>query len=82
MTIFMGIDDEIIFNRLFDKLDGFQESISALCERLTKMETNYENHIKGKEDNDAKKTKNIYLLIAGIGSVLTILQIYSILSGL
>lgn len=78
----MAIDDEIVFNRLFDKLDSFQESMSKLCERLTKMETNYENHIKGKEEEEKKSRQNVYLLIAGIGGVLTILQIYQILSGL
>jgi hypothetical protein len=76
------MDDEIVFNRLFNKLDGFEENIRKLCDRLSRLETNHENHLKElknireqKDKTVQRRDKNIYIVIAIVGAIVSLISI-------
>ncbi|MFB5617567.1 MAG: hypothetical protein ACE5Q4_02755 [Nitrosopumilus sp.] len=76
------MDDEIVFRRLFDKLDNFEDQIRQLCDRLSKIEANHENHLadleKIRADKDKtvqRRDKNIYIVVALVGAIVSIISL-------
>jgi len=74
------MDDEIILSRLFDKLDKIEKSVRDLCDRLTTVEIGHNNHLNELRASREDKDKRIYYAIAGVGTFLSLLQIYQILN--
>ena len=76
------MEDEIVFNRLFNKLDNFEDQIRKLCDRLSKIEANHENHLadleKIRADKDRivqRRDKNIYIVVALVGAIVSIISL-------
>ena len=61
--------------RILDKLDGFEEKIENLCERLMKVEYELNSHFKEIEDKQSNKDRKFYIIIAGIGITFTVVEI-------
>ena len=61
--------------RILDKLDGFEEKIENLCERLMKVEYELNSHFKEIEDKQSNKDRKFYIIIAGIGITFTVVDI-------
>ena len=61
--------------RILDKLDGFEEKIENLCERLMKVEYELNSHFKEIEDKQTNKDRKFYIIIAGMGITFTAVQI-------
>ncbi len=66
----MNIDDRIIY-----KLDMIDERIRDLCERITKTETQLDNHFKIIDDKEKTKEKKFYYIIALLTVGFTLEQI-------
>ena len=45
----------LILTRIFDKLDGFEEKIDKICDRLTKLEMSVNDHFDDIETAENKK---------------------------
>ena len=61
--------------RILDKLDGFEEKIESLCERLMKVEYELNNHFKDIERKQANKDRKFYIIIAGMGIIFTMVEV-------
>jgi hypothetical protein len=61
--------------RILDKLDGFDEKIEILCERLMKVEYELNNHFKDIERKQSNKDRKFYIIIAGMGIIFTSVEI-------
>ena len=61
--------------RILDKLDGFEEKIENLCERLMKVEYELKTHFKEQEDKRSNKDRKFYIIIAGMGITFTMVEI-------
>jgi hypothetical protein len=61
--------------RILDKLDGFEEKIEGLCERLMKVEYELNHHFKDIEDKQSNKDRKFYIVIAGMGIIFTMVQV-------
>ena len=61
--------------RILDKLDGFEEKIESLCERLMKVEYELNSHFKEIEDKQSNKDRKFYIIIAGMGITFTAVEI-------
>jgi len=61
--------------RILDKLDGFEEKIENLCERLMKVEYELNNHFKEQENKQTNKDRKFYIIIAGMGITFTAVEI-------
>ena len=61
--------------RILDKLDGFEEKIENLCERLMKVEYELKTHFKEQEDKRSNKDRKFYIIIAGMGITFTAVEI-------
>lgn len=55
-------------NRVLDKFDRFDDKISDLCDRTTRMETKVDNHLEQTRNNSVSKRKQLYLLLSIVGS--------------
>jgi hypothetical protein len=80
----MAVDSEIalIMNRIFDRLDTFEEKIDDICTRLVRLEESVKDHyndIKEEEDrkaaNENKKERKYYVLIAAMGIAFGLFEI-------
>ena len=60
--------------RILDKLDGFEEKIESLCERLMKVEYELNHHFKEIEDKQSNKDRKFYIIIAGMGITVTMVE--------
>ena len=61
--------------RILDKLDGFEEKIENLCERLMKVEYELKTHFKEQEDKRSNKDRKFYIIIAGMGIIFTMVEV-------
>lgn len=61
---------------IIGKLTIIQDKISDLCERVTRIETEYKAHIEKKDRAQATRRERVYLAAAVIASITAI---YSIL---
>jgi len=63
----MTISD--IEQRIFGKLDGFDSKIDDLCDRMTRMETQLENHLESQKRRFDKTTVILGIMIGVIALV-------------
>lgn len=68
-------DDDLLINRLFDKLDGIDTKIDDLCDRMTKQETKYDIHIDGEREKSEKKEKRFYMILGLVGGIVSIVEV-------
>ena len=61
--------DEIFADRVFERIDKFDEKIDDLCDRMMKVELDVTNHLTTVEQNSNKKEKRFYVLIAAMGTI-------------
>ena len=61
--------------RILDKLDGFEEKIENLCERLMEVEYELNTHFKEIENKQSNKDRKFYIVIAGMGILFTMVQV-------
>jgi ribosome-associated translation inhibitor RaiA len=61
--------DEIFADRVFERIDKFDEKIDDLCDRMMKVELDVTNHLTTVEQNANKKEKRFYVLIAAMGTI-------------
>ena len=76
------MEDRDIFNRIFDKLDTYDERLNTTCNTITEIKTTLHDFIdavnKREEearDNIEKKYRNITVLFGSITSVSVIIGI-------
>ena len=58
--------DELFAQRVFDRIDKFDDKIDDLCDRMMKVEVDVTNHLNTVTENSAKKEKKFYILIASM----------------
>ena len=63
----MPVDFDDMTKRILDKLDTFDNKIDDLCARMTKMESEWTNHLAEIEDRAKAKERRFYYLIAVMG---------------
>ena len=68
--------DELFAQRMFDRLDKFDEKIDDLCDRMMKVEVDVTNHLNSVTENSAKKEKKFYVLIAGMGTLFAAVTLF------
>ena len=61
--------DELFAQRVFERIDKFDDKIDDLCDRMMKVELDVTNHLTTVEQNANKKEKRFYVLIAAMGTV-------------
>ena len=62
--------------RILDRLDTFEDKIEKLCERLMKVEYELNHHFKDIEDKQSNKDRKFYIVIAGMGILFTMVQVF------
>ena len=68
-------DFDDLTKRILDKLDGFEESIDDICNRLMKVEFELSTHFKQIENKQSGKDRKFYIIIAGMGIAFTLVEI-------
>ena len=61
--------DELFAQRVFDRIDKFDEKIDDLCDRMIKVEIDVTNHLNTVTQNSEKKEKKFYVITAGLGTL-------------
>ena len=61
--------DELFAQRVFDRIDKFDEKIDDLCDRMMKVEIDVTNHLNTVTQNSERKEKKFYIIIAGLGTI-------------
>lgn len=76
------MDNDNVFNRIFDKLDTFDERLNMTCNTITEIKTTLTDFIKAVDkkeietrNNMEKRYKNITVLFGSITSVSVIIGI-------
>ena len=72
--------DELFAQRVFERIDKFDDKIDDLCDRMMKVELDVTNHLTTVEQNANKKEKRFYVLIASMGTIfaaVSLLQSFS-----
>ena len=72
-------DFDDLTNRILDKMDEMEKKIDNLCNRMTKVEINLDNHFKELDQKKESNEKKFYYIIAIMGVSFTI---YEIVKGL
>ena len=68
--------DELFAQRIFDRIDKFDEKIDDLCDRMMKVEVDVTNHLNTVTENSAKKEKKFYILIASMGTLFAAVTLF------
>ena len=68
--------DELFAQRVFERIDKFDEKIDDLCDRMLKVEIDITNHLNTVTQNAEKKEKRFYVLIAALGSVFAAVSLF------
>ena len=53
------MEDKEVFNRIFDKLDNFEERLNTTCNTITKIDVTLDNFINAVEKKEAETKKNL-----------------------
>ena len=61
--------DELFAQRVFDRIDKFDEKIDDLCDRMMKVEIDITNHLNTVTQNAEKKERKFYIIIAALGTL-------------
>jgi len=65
----MKMIDELFAQRVFERIDKFDEKIDDLCDRMLKVEIDITNHLNTVTQNAEKKEKKFYIIIATLGTL-------------
>ena len=65
----MKMIDELFAQRVFERIDKFDEKIDDLCDRMLKVEIDITNHLNTVTQNAEKKEKKFYIIIAALGTL-------------
>ena len=68
--------DELFAQRVFDRIDKFDEKIDDLCDRMIKVELDVTNHLNTVTENAEKKEKKFYVVIAGLGTLFAAVSLF------
>ena len=72
----MKMIDELFAQRVFDRIDKFDEKIDDLCDRMMKVEIDITNHLNTVTNNAEKKEKKFYVIIAGLGTLFAAVSLF------
>jgi Skp family chaperone for outer membrane proteins len=72
-------DFDDLTNRILDKMDEMEKKIDNLCNRMTKVEINLDNHFRELDQKKEANEKKFYYIIAIMGVSFTI---YEVVKGL
>ncbi len=72
----MKMIDELFAQRVFDRIDKFDEKIDDLCDRMMKVEIDITNHLNTVTNNAEKKEKKFYVIIAGLGTIFAAVSLF------
>jgi len=61
--------DELFAQRVFERIDKFDEKIDDLCDRMLKVEIDITNHLNTVTTNAEKKERKFYIIIAALGTL-------------
>jgi len=61
--------DELFAQRVFERIDKFDEKIDDLCDRMMKVEVDITNHLNTVTQNAEKKERKFYIIIAALGTL-------------
>jgi len=65
----MKMIDELFAQRVFERIDKFDEKIDDLCDRMMKVEVDITNHLNTVTQNAEKKERKFYIIIAALGTL-------------
>ena len=68
--------DDLFAQRVFERIDKFDDKIDDLCDRMMKVEVDVTNHLNTVTENSAKKEKKFYILIAGMGTLFAAVSLF------
>lgn len=68
--------DELFAQRVFDRIDKFDDKIDNLFDRMMKVELEVTNHLNTVTENSAKKEKKFYILIASMGTLFAAVTLF------
>ena len=71
----MPVDFDDLTKRILDNLDNINTKVDDLCERMTKVEINLDNHFNEIDSKSANKEKKFYVIIAGMGITFTLVEV-------
>ncbi len=71
----MPVDFDDLTKRILDNLDNINEKVTDLCDRMTKVEINLDNHFNEIESKQNAKDKKFYFVIALMGIGFTLFEI-------
>ena len=61
--------DELFAQRVFERIDKFDEKIDDRCDRMMKVEIDITNHLNTVTQNAEKKERKFYIIIAALGTL-------------
>ena len=65
----MKMIDDLFAQRVFERIDKFDEKIDDLCDRMMKVEIDVTNHLNTVTQNAEKKERKFYVIIAALGTL-------------
>ena len=65
----MKMIDELFAQRVFERIDKFDDKIDDLCDRMMKVEIDITNHLNTVTQNAEKKERKFYIIIAALGTL-------------
>jgi ribosome-associated translation inhibitor RaiA len=68
--------DELFAQRVFERIDKFDDKIDDLCDRMMKVELDVTNHLTTVEQNSNRKEKRFYVLIASMGTIFAAVSLF------
>ena len=68
-------DFDDVTKRILDNLDKIDDKLDGLCNRMTKVESNLENHFNDIDKRQKGKERKFYYIIALMGIGFTIQEI-------
>ena len=68
--------DDLFAQRVFERIDKFDDKIDDLCDRMMKVELDVTNHLSTVEINANKKEKRFYVLIASMGTIFAAVSLF------
>lgn len=76
------MEDSDIFNRIFDKLDSYEERLDTTCNTMTEIKITLHNFIEALEKKEEKMQENIENRYKKITSIFGTITIVSVLIGI
>ena len=68
--------DDLFAQRVFERIDKFDDKIDDLCDRMMKVEVDVTNHLGTVTANAERKEKKFYVLIAGMGTIFAAVSLF------